>query len=383
MFSNNGESNDSTGVITNGAAPTGAANSVDMWPSILNLHTGDIMLVILAYDGTTLQETITDTVSHVSFSHNYTVNIPTTVGASTAYVGFTAGTGGSTATQSVLTWTFSPSPSNFIYGTTGNDNITLTQSADTQHVDWTLGGSSGEISITDPAGLTIYGNGGSDTISLNYGAGNANPLPNTLHLNGNFTINGLSGSNPLANTTLEIGRSTVFINYAGGTDPLTTIQSYLKNGYNGGAWNGAPTVSTGAITSLPAAQNPLQTTAIGYADSHDGLIVGQPANTIELKYALYGDTALAGIAGFNDFTRMTQHWNQTSGGTWDTGDFNYDGSVNTADFTLLTRTYNTSLGSQAVPASTAAAAVSATPQNDQKKSDRRASGKWRTWKFST
>jgi hypothetical protein len=47
---------------------------------------------------------------------------------------------------------------------------------------------------------------------------------------------------------------------------------------------------------------------------------------------------------------MTQHWNQSVGGTWDTGDFNYDGSVNTADFTLMTRTYNTGLGSQAAPA---------------------------------
>jgi hypothetical protein len=74
-----------------------------------------------------------------------------------------------------------------------------------------------------------------------------------------------------------------------------------------------------------------------------------------LKYTLYGDTRLLGSVSFNDFTRLTQHYNQTTGGTWDTGDFNYDGSVNFADFTLLTRTYNTSLGSQAVPAATLAA----------------------------
>jgi hypothetical protein len=146
-------------------------------------------------------------------------------------------------------------------------------------------------------------------------------------------------------------RRTVFITYAGpASDPLAAIQGYLKNGCNGGAWNGAPTANTGVITSTPAAQNALKTTTIGYADSVDGRIPGQPANTLELQYALYGDTNLTGSVGFNDFTRVTQHYNQTSGGTWDTGDFNYDGSINFKDFTLMTRTYGTSLGAQASPA---------------------------------
>src|SRR5262249_23259952 len=36
------------------------------------------------------------------------INIPSTVGGTTAYVGFTGGTDGLTATQDILTWTFSP-----------------------------------------------------------------------------------------------------------------------------------------------------------------------------------------------------------------------------------------------------------------------------------
>src|ERR1700680_2861749 len=63
-------------------------------------------------------------------------------------------------------------------------------------------------------------------------------------------------------------------------------------------------------------------------------------NTIELKHTLYGDTPLTGTVGFNDLTRLTQHYNQTTGGTWDTGDFNYDGSVNSSDLTLLTQHYH-------------------------------------------
>jgi hypothetical protein len=212
-------------------------------------------------------------------------------------------------------------PADTIVGTSGNDSITLTQNSDGTDIDWSMSTSSGRLPISDSNGLTINGNGGSDTITLNYGAGNNNPLPNIIHLNGNININGLAGSNPLANTTLEIERSTVYISYSS-SDPLSLIQDYLKAGYNNGAWNGTPTASTGAITSTPAASNAAQTTAIGYADSADGLIAGQPANTIELKYTLYGDTALTGTVGFNDFTRMTQHWNQTTGGTWETGEFN-------------------------------------------------------------
>ena len=447
-----------------------------------------------------------------------------------------------------------------ISGTAGVDQITLMQDPDNAHIDWTLNGSGPtQMSITDPNGLTINGNGGNDVITLNYA--NGNPLPNTLHLNGTFNINGLSGSLPFANTNLDIERSTVYISYAN-SDPLSLIQAYLATGYNNGAWNGGiipvvqnisatgynadviaeagaanalagtstdfggndvwyeqgfpgsagtglpPSGSTftsaanpnvrftlqpytannvafipggngsvtltltnpasygalsflaaaasgsaamtatlnfadlstvsvpitvsdwfngnnaavvaggriirstsstveldgsnprmyeydyviptadqnkllssvafketngnqlgifaisgarGAITSSAAAANAAQTTAIGYADSADGLIAGQPANTIELKYTLYGDTGLTTSVGFNDFTRLTQHYNQTTGGTWDTGDFNYDGSVNSGDFTLMTRTYNTTLGSQATPAAIAAAsAASAT-----------------------
>ena len=257
------------------------------------------------------------------------------------------------------TYTIVPD-SDAITGTSAVDQITLVQNPDHQHIDWTLNGSTAEMAIGDPNGLTINGNGSNDIITLQYS--NGSPLPNTLHLKGTFIINGLQGSTPLLNTTLEIGRSTVYISYASPTsDPIAAIKQYLQNGYNNGSWNGIPSASPafpGDITSIPAAQNAAQTTAIGYADSADGLIAGQPANTIELKYTLYGDTTLAGTVGFNDFTRMTQHWNQTSGGTWDTADFNYDGSVNSADFTLMTRTYNTSLGSQASPAVTAAASGS-------------------------
>jgi len=64
------------------------------------------MSVQLNYNGTTLTMVITDTVTQASYTTSWTINIPSTVGANTAYVGFTGGTGGQTATQNILTWTY-------------------------------------------------------------------------------------------------------------------------------------------------------------------------------------------------------------------------------------------------------------------------------------
>ncbi len=105
LYSNSGEGVDSTGLYLNGSTPT--TPSVDMTSSGVNLHSGDTMQATLAYDGTTLTETLVDTVTGKSFLTSYAVNVPAATG-STAYVGFTAGTGGQVATQDILSWSFAP-----------------------------------------------------------------------------------------------------------------------------------------------------------------------------------------------------------------------------------------------------------------------------------
>src|SRR5262249_18126777 len=57
------------------------------------------------YNGTTLTETVVDTVTGALFTHDYLVNIPQILGSTTAYVGFTGATGGASALQDVLSWT--------------------------------------------------------------------------------------------------------------------------------------------------------------------------------------------------------------------------------------------------------------------------------------
>jgi hypothetical protein len=251
----------------------------------------------------------------------------------------------------------------------GAGGITLKQDADHRHIDWTLGATTAWVAINDPNGLTIYGDGGNDLLTLD--DTNGNPLPNTLHLNGTFTINNLQGTNPLVGTTLDIGRSTVFISYANpAADPIAAIKQYLQTAFNaagsGGHWNGVATASTGVITSAPAQANPAQNTGIGYADSADGTGVNITPNTIELKYTLDGDANLSGNVDSADLQLLLTNLNRT--GSWDQGDFNYDGQVNSADLQLLLATLNTTLGSQIAAATNALAAPAfIQPENSQDK----------------
>ena len=104
LYNNSGEGSDSTGYYVNGATPT--VPSVDITSSGVNLHSGDVLHAHLSYDGTTLTLLLTDTVTGSSFTTSKAINIPSTVGANTAYVGFTASTGSATAIQKVLTWTY-------------------------------------------------------------------------------------------------------------------------------------------------------------------------------------------------------------------------------------------------------------------------------------
>lgn len=109
LYSNAGEGTDSTGVYTNGTAPTVPA--VDLTPSSIILRSGDSMVANITYDGTTLTMNLTDVVTNKSFTLTKVINIPQIVGGNTAYVGFTGSTGGLTASQKILYWTYTASAS--------------------------------------------------------------------------------------------------------------------------------------------------------------------------------------------------------------------------------------------------------------------------------
>ena len=105
LYDNAGEGSDSTGVYLDGAYPS--TPSLDLTASGVSLHGTDLLHAHVTYDGTTLSWTITDTVTGASYSASRVLDIPATVGGDTAYAGFTAGTGGLTAIQRIVNWTYS------------------------------------------------------------------------------------------------------------------------------------------------------------------------------------------------------------------------------------------------------------------------------------
>ncbi len=104
IYPNSGTSKNSTGLYTNGGAPGGS--QIDLTGKI-DLHSGHTFNVAMLYDGTTLSVTITDATTNATATQTYTIDIPGTVGSNSAYVGFTGGTGGLSATQDILSWSMS------------------------------------------------------------------------------------------------------------------------------------------------------------------------------------------------------------------------------------------------------------------------------------
>jgi CubicO group peptidase (beta-lactamase class C family) len=139
LYSNQGEGNDSTGLFLNGAAPTNVG-SVNLSNTGINLHSGHVFNATITYNGSVLNVTITDTVTGASATQSYTVNIPSSVGGNTAYVGFTGGTGGLTADQRILKWVFATKPSapSGLTAVAGNGQVALSWSASPGATDYNI-----------------------------------------------------------------------------------------------------------------------------------------------------------------------------------------------------------------------------------------------------
>jgi fibronectin-binding autotransporter adhesin len=131
--------------------------------------------------------------------------------------------------------------------------------------------------------------------------------------NNNQTLSSLSIANAAA---LDLsGGQTVTI-----TAGLSGFLADIQAAYDKGAWDGTSS-SSPIITSAFAATN--RAVGIGYSTT------ASPALTLRLTYL--GDANLDGVVNNADIMAMTP---MATGGTWATGDFNYDGAVNADDFAL-------------------------------------------------
>jgi hypothetical protein len=96
------------GLYKKGDSPT-AANAIGgeirLTDFAIDLHAGHRFSVALTYDGANLQMTMKDLTSLAQLVRTFPIDIPSITG-NIAHVGFTAGTGGSSADQEIISWQF-------------------------------------------------------------------------------------------------------------------------------------------------------------------------------------------------------------------------------------------------------------------------------------
>lgn len=260
----------------------GGATGTYLASAPVNFAAGNPVLVQLAYDPTaqTLTGVMTDQTTSQTITYNWTANFQTALGATTGYVGFSGGTGGSTATQTFGGFQFT-TPAPVTYPNTVAVAASAAAGLEAQAYEVTLGaltvGSGATLAVTPGSLLaanrpytlacgaatlgasgafSVANNGtGTGTLTLNAAGGGsfAKSGAGTLALTGAGTFTGpatVSGGRLITDAPAALGAGTLAL--AGGTASLGTPLAGF--GGNGTGWQlnssggGNPSVAADVLT---------------------------------------------------------------------------------------------------------------------------------------
>jgi hypothetical protein len=142
--------------------------------------------------------------------------------------------------------------------------------------------------------------------------------------------------------TLDLNDNNMILDATAGTaaSELTRMESLVRQGRNGGSWNGSGITSTAArdqaqhITGIAVIRNSDNGGATPVMTSFEGQAVD--ANDLIFKYTYNGDANLDGRINADDYFRIDSGFlAQPANPSYRDGDFNYDDKVNADDYFLI------------------------------------------------
>jgi autotransporter-associated beta strand protein len=226
----------------------------------VGLNSGDLINVALSYNpvSTTLTANLTDTVTGAAFTYtNSSFNLAGVLGGNNAYIGFTGGTGGAAAVNSVSNFSFpgpgNPPPIVVNPGNTGTVDVAATVASPTIAVGQFTGGAGSQLNVTATTVITggqAYGLSipsavliGTTTFNVANAAGGG---AGTLTL-----ANVADGASPGAIT--KIGPGTLRVNSA----VSNVVSGTGFNQISGNSYTGGTTISQGTVVVGGAFLSPL------------------------------------------------------------------------------------------------------------------------------
>lgn len=325
----------SIGVSTDGAPTLSTTNGNT---GNVNLASGDPIKVKLSYNSVTqsLTETLSDSVANTTYSATFNnINLVNSLGKATAVVGFTGGTGGSDARQTISNFTYSASPIGLPPATSatgfGQFNLNAANGAGIDGSSPTDNNPSGVPAVSsDNNTLTLTSNAANEASS---GFSDAALYYNNFSANFTYTVvggypdNGPAGftftleDDPRGQTGLGAGGANLGAGSDGSSTQITPALS-IEFGFRGITVNGVtegiagnPTIAPINFNIIYSAQNDELFVTTTQHTPPTGVSVADDSFNISLAQTLDSPTAYVGFTG-----------GTTSGIVQTISNFSYSGS---------------------------------------------------------